>query len=42
MTNWEIWSWLALIILGPGALAIFAFFLRDGRKLLREIKKQDG
>ena len=41
MTNWEIWSWLSLLILGPGALVIFIFFLRDGRKLLRDMKKQN-
>ena len=30
-----IFTWLAIAVLGPGALAVFVWFLRDVRKLLR-------
>jgi hypothetical protein len=28
-------TWIAILILGPGSLAVFILFLRDARKLLR-------
>lgn len=40
MSGWRVWTWLAVLILGPGALAVFVFFLRDIAKLLREIKRE--
>ena len=38
MIGWEIWTWLAILILGPGAVAVFILFLRDGKKFLKELK----
>jgi hypothetical protein len=29
-------TWLAIGVLGPGALAVFVWFLRDVRRLLRD------
>lgn len=29
-------TWLAILVLGPGALAVFVWFLRDVRRLFRE------
>lgn len=29
-------TWLAILILGPGSLAIMAWFLKDVRKLFRD------
>jgi hypothetical protein len=39
MSAWEIGTWLAVLILGPGALVIFFLFLRDIRRMLRELDK---
>ncbi len=41
MTLWEIGTYLALIILGPGALAVFIFFLRDARKIIRQMERDE-
>ena len=29
-------TWIAILILGPGSVAVFVLFLRDARKLLRD------
>ena len=29
MTVWDVMTWLAIAVLGPGALIIFVAFLRD-------------
>jgi hypothetical protein len=42
MSVWEIGTWLAVVILGPGALAIFILFLRDAKRIVREMKERDG
>ena len=28
-------TWVAILILGPGSVAVFVLFLRDARKVLR-------
>jgi len=32
----EIATWLSMIVLGPGAVAIFVWFLYDLKRILRE------
>jgi hypothetical protein len=29
MTVWDVMTWLAIAVLGPGAVVVFAAFLRD-------------
>lgn len=29
MTAWDVVTWLAVVVLGPGAVIVFAAFLRD-------------
>jgi hypothetical protein len=29
MTGWDVMTWLAIAVLGPGALIIFVAFLRE-------------
>ncbi len=29
-------TWLAILVLGPGSMAVFVFFLRDLKKVLGE------
>lgn len=38
MNRWDLWTWIAILILGPGAIVIFLAFLRDVKKLLRDLK----
>jgi len=42
MDIWEIGTWLSVVILGPGALLVFLFFLLDARRILRELEKEDS
>lgn len=37
MTTWEWGTWFACAVLGPGAVAVFIWFLRDLRKLIRSV-----
>jgi hypothetical protein len=39
MSVWEIGTWLAFIILAPGALLVFCLFLRDIRKILQQLEE---
>ena len=36
MTVWDAGTWLAVLVLGPGAAVVFVAFLRDLRRLLGE------
>ncbi len=36
----EIATWAAVLVLGPGALGIFVWFVFDFRKLLKEMSKR--
>jgi hypothetical protein len=33
-------TWIAIVVLGPGALAIFVWFLADLREMLRDKPKR--
>lgn len=34
MTGWDVAAWVAVAVLGPGAVIIFVAFLLDARRLL--------
>jgi hypothetical protein len=34
-------TWLAILVLGPGSVAVFVFFLRDLKKVLGERRGAD-
>ena len=34
MSVWDVATWAAVVILGPGAVIVFVAFLRDLRRLL--------
>jgi len=40
MSSWEIWTWLAAAILGPGAVTVLVLFLRGARRMLRQLEKE--
>ncbi len=41
MNIFEIGSWLACAVLGPGALVVFWFFLRDARDIVKQLGKKN-
>ena len=38
MNNWEIFTWITVFILGFGSVAVFIFFVKD----IKEILKKSG
>ena len=41
MSGWEIGTRAAIVVLGVGSIAVFAWFLRDAIRLLRERTARD-
>lgn len=41
MNIWELGTWLACAILGPGALLVFLFFLRDARNIVKQLGREN-
>lgn len=41
MTGWDLVTWMAIGVLGPGALVIFIAFLRDVRQLFGRDRRHD-
>lgn len=37
LTAWDVATWLAVLVLGPGAVIVFVAFLLDLRRLLGEV-----
>jgi hypothetical protein len=37
-----LWTWIAVAVVGPGALGVFVWFLRDLRSLLGDDARDDG
>lgn len=35
MSGWAIATWVSIVALGGGSLAVFAWFLRDALRMLR-------
>jgi hypothetical protein len=35
MNGWDLFTWAMVLLLGGGAIVIFAFYLRDVRAVLR-------
>lgn len=34
MSGWDALTWASIVVLGPGAVIVFAAFLRDARRIL--------
>lgn len=41
MSGWELFTWINVAILGIGAFAVFAAFLRDLPRLLAESRRSE-
>jgi hypothetical protein len=35
VTGWDVATWVAILVLGPGAVAVFVAVLWDARRLMR-------
>jgi hypothetical protein len=42
MNIYDIGTWAAVAVLSVGAVIVFGFFLRDARRILREMGKPDS
>jgi len=45
MSAWTLWTWISVAILIAGPVAVFAWFLRDARRVFRDIgvaERDDG
>lgn len=40
MSAWDLATWATVVVLGPGAVVVFAAFLRDARRMLREHRRR--
>ena len=36
MSNWEIFTWITVIILGFGSVAVFVLFVKDIKEILKK------
>jgi hypothetical protein len=41
MSAWDALTWAAIVVLGPGAVIVFAAFLRDARRILGQGRSDD-
>ena len=42
MTAWDLATWAAVLLLGPGSVVVFVAFLRDLRRLLGAAGERPG
>ena len=40
MSNWEMFTWLTVIILGIGSILVFILFVKDIKRILEKFKKE--
>ena len=41
MNRWDLLTWVMVVVLAVGSLAVFGFFLRDVRGVLRGLDRKD-
>jgi hypothetical protein len=39
MSRWELYTWVSIVVLVAGSIAVFAWFLRDALRLYRRLEK---
>jgi hypothetical protein len=42
MSSWEFWTWVSILILTVGAVAVFGWFLVDILRIRREILDEEA
>ena len=40
MSNWEIFTWITVIVLGFGSVAVFVLFVKDIKEILKNFHKE--
>ena len=40
MSGWEMFTWITVIILGLGSIAVFILFVKDIRKILKKFQRE--
>tara|TARA_B110000495_G_scaffold196850_1_gene206275 strand:- start:487 stop:609 length:123 start_codon:yes stop_codon:yes gene_type:complete len=40
MSNWELFTWITVFILGFGSVAVFVLFLQDIKEILKKFNKE--
>ena len=40
MSGWEVFTWITVIILGLGSIAVFILFVKDIRKILKKFQRE--
>jgi hypothetical protein len=40
MSNWEIFTWITVIVLGFGSVAVFVLFVKDIKEILKKFHKE--
>ena len=41
MSNWEMFTWLTVFILGFGSITVFILFVIDIRQILKKFQKEE-
>ena len=40
MSGWEVFTWITVIILGLGSIAVFILFVKDIRQILKKFQRE--
>ncbi len=40
MSGWEMFTWITVLILGLGSIAVFIFFVKDIRQILKKFQRE--
>ena len=40
MNGWEMFTWITVLILGLGSIAVFILFVKDIRKILKKFQRE--
>jgi hypothetical protein len=40
VNSWDLFTWVMAVVLGGGSLIVFGFFLRDARRIWRELDRR--
>ncbi len=40
MSGWEMFTWITVLILGLGSIAVFILFVKDIRKILKKFQRE--
>ena len=41
MSNWEMFTWITVFILGVGSIAVFILFVKDIRQIMKKFQKEE-